>query len=262
LFGFILFKNAVFERVNNIFVYYFEQKTRENMKTNLLKKQFLLLFFLVSTSIFNGLLAQGTTKTAEQWIAIAKSGKKDLTNANLIGANLSQLNLSGADLSGANLSGANLSNAILTDCNFYKTNLTGANLSGATLTRASFLSANMPYVNLKGANMEQTLLQEANLQFAVLNGVNLQSANLMLADLKNADLQEANLTNALMEYSTTPNNKVPEMAETESLSKALDLLDQNINVFVRLTGAKINKNTKGLNFLWAKKNGAVIVAVN
>jgi uncharacterized protein YjbI with pentapeptide repeats len=120
----------------------------------------------------------------------------------------------------------------------------------------------MPYVNLKGANMEQTLLQEANLQFAVLNGVNLQSANLMLADLKNADLQEANLTNALMEYSTTPNNKVPEMAETESLSKALDLLDQNINVFVRLTGAKINKNTKGLNFLWAKKNGAVIVAVN
>ena len=78
------------------------------MKTNLLKKQFLLLFFLVSTSIFNGLLAQGTTKTAEQWIAIAKSGKKDLTNANLIGANLSQVNLSGADLSGANLSGANL----------------------------------------------------------------------------------------------------------------------------------------------------------
>lgn len=86
----------------------------------------------------------------------------------------------------------------------------------------------------------------------------------MLADLKNADLQEANLTNTLMEYSTTPNNKVPEMAETESLSKAITwiYLDQNINVFVRLTGAKINKNTKGLNFLWAKKNGAVIVAVN
>jgi uncharacterized protein YjbI with pentapeptide repeats len=129
------------------------------MKINSVKNQLLMLFFILGSCVFNSLLAQGTTKTAEQWIAIAKSGKKDLANANLIGANLSQVNLSGVDLSGANLSGANLSNAILTDCNFYKTNLTGANLSGATLTRASFLSTNMPYVNLKGANMEQTLLQ-------------------------------------------------------------------------------------------------------
>jgi uncharacterized protein YjbI with pentapeptide repeats len=113
---------------------------------------------------------------------------------------------------------------------------------------------------MRNANLHQALLQEANLQYAILFGANLQAANLLLADLKNADLQDANLTNAMLDYTNTPNTEVPEMVETESLGKALDLLEQNINVFVRFAGAKINKNTKGVDFMWAKKNGAVILA--
>jgi LysM repeat protein len=230
---------------------------------NLILKKTLLLLMLFSLWNYNNICAQGSsTKTVAQWVALAKSGEKKLMNANFTGADLQQINLAGADLTDANLTGTNLSNANLTDCNLYHSNLTGVNLTGANLTRANFLETNMQYINLRNANLEQALLQEVNLQYAVLAGTNLQSANLLLADLKSADLQDANLVNAMLDYSTTPNNTAPEIVETESLGKALDLLDQHINVFVRLTGAKINKNTKGVDFLWAKKNGAVIVAAN
>lgn len=227
------------------------------------KKTMLLLLMLFSLWNMNKISAQGSSaKTVAQWVALAKSGEKKLANANFTGADLQQINLIGADLTGANLTGTNLSNANLTDCNLYHSNLTGVNLTGANLTRANFLETNMQYINLRNANLNQALLQEANLQYAVLAGADLQSANLLLADLKSADLQDANLVNAMLDYSTTPNNTAPEIVETESLGKALDLLDQHINVFVRLTGAKINKNTKGVDFIWAKKNGAVIVAAN
>lgn len=229
------------------------------MINTILRKTLLLL----SIALFlwsNHLFAQGTPKTVEQWVALAKSGKKDLVNANFTGADLSNIDLHGADLTSANLTGTNLTNANLADCKLYKSNLTGVNFTGANLSRANFLATNMQYVNMRNAKLQQALLQEANLQYAILNGADLQSANLLLADLKSADLQEANLTAAMLDYTTEPNKNVPEIVETEALSKALDLLDQNINVFVRFTGAKINKNTKGIDFLWAKKNGAMILA--
>ncbi len=236
----------------------------------------LILLFLWNQD----LTAQTPQKTVSQWVALAKSGEKNLVKANFTGSDLTGIDLHGTDLSGANLTGTNLSNANLTDCRLYNSNLTGVNFTGANLTRANFLATNMQYVNLRNANLQQALLQEANLEYAILNGANLQSANLLLAILKSADLQGANLTNAVLDYSPVPtqasksvysndkkgnasvaqNLTAPEMVETEALSKALDLLDQNINVFVRLNGAKINKNTKGLDFLWAKKNGAMIVA--
>ncbi|MFN8261634.1 MAG: pentapeptide repeat-containing protein [Chitinophagales bacterium] len=234
------------------------------MMNSILKMAIVAWLMLASFGNMNELMAQGAPKTVEQWVALAISGKKDLVNANFTGANMEKVNLSGADLTGANLTGTNLSNAILTDCNLYHANLTGVNFTGANLSRANFLATNMQYVNLKNANLQQAMLQEANLQYAILSGANLQSANLLLADLKNADLQNSNLKNAMLDYTEAPaagqTLAVPEIAETESLGKAMELLEKNINVFVRITGAKINKNTTGLDFMWARKNGAMIVA--
>ena len=236
------------------------------------------LILMIFLSFFSGhLLAQ---KSIAQWLQIAKSGEKNLTNANFIGADLRGINLKGADLSNVQLNGANLSNCDLTDCNFYQTNLSGANLSGANLTRAVLLSSNLRYANLSNSNLTQALIQEADLQFALLTNANLQSSNLLLANLKNADLQNVNLSNAILDYIETPTQAsetifansqqkktekttaliAPEMVETEALSIALELVEKQPAIFIKLNGAKINKNTKGLDFLWAKKNGAVIVA--
>ncbi|MCC6515577.1 MAG: pentapeptide repeat-containing protein [Chitinophagales bacterium] len=201
-------------------------------------------------------------KSVAQWLALAKKGEKNLVNADLAGADLSKLDLHGVNLSGANLSGANLSSSKLYDCN-----LSNANLSGANLSKADLFAAKMQYANLQKANLTQALLQEAVLQFADLTEANLQTANLLLTDLKGSNLQGANVTNAIFDYAQTSSitaqvNSAPEMVETEALGNALTLLERNINVFVRMSGAKINKNTKGVNFVWAKKNGAVIVAAN
>ncbi len=40
---------------------------------------------------------------------------------------------------------------------------------------------------------------------------------------------------------------------------ALEKMEQTKTMPVRLTGAKINTNTKGITTAWAKKNGAVLV---
>lgn len=246
------------------------------------QKVVLTFFLFLCVHLGCNLQAQ-TVKTVAQWVALAKSGEKKLSGANFTGANLAGINLSNADLSGANLTGTNLGSANLTDCKLYNSNLTGVNFTDANLTRANFLATNMQYVNLRNANLNQALLQEANLNYAILNGANLQSANLLLANLEGADLQNANLTNALIEYipTSTPTSKttyettngkstknvvatkveIPEIVETEALGNALDLYETNKDAFVKMQGAKINNNTKGIDFVWAKNHGVIVQGV-
>lgn len=59
----------------------------------------LVIIFLFST--FN--IAKAQTKTVAQWVALAKSGQKNLIGANLTGADLQNIDLSGVDLTKANL---------------------------------------------------------------------------------------------------------------------------------------------------------------
>ncbi len=230
------------------------------MKNVSIKIVLSFVLFLFISQAANVIYAQNTAKTVEQWVVLAKKGEKKLMNANLTGANLEGVSLVGVNLSGANLTGANLASANLSNSDFYQCNLTGANLTGANLSGTNFLLSNMQYANLSKSNLQGAMLQEANMQSAVLRGANLESANMILSDLGNADFQEANLTNAYMDYAATPGVKVQELAETEALANAMELQEKNINAFVRMNGAKINKYTKGINFLWARKNGAVIVA--
>lgn len=220
---------------------------------------FMVLFFI---SICSNLHAQ-TTKTVAQWVTLAKSGEKKLSGANFMGANLAGIDLSKADLSGANLTGTNLGSANLTDCKLYNCNLTGVNFTDANLTRANFLATNMQYVNLRNSNLTQALLQEADLKYAILNGANLQSANLLLANLEGADLQNANLTNAMFDYNpNTTTSKitlpVPDIVESEAIGKALDLYETNKDIFVKMKGAKMNNNTKGIDLTWAKQHGVIV----
>lgn len=244
-----------------------------------LQNQKLVLTFFLFLFVQLGFNAHAqSAKTVAQWVALAKSGEKKLSGANFTGSNLAGINLSNADLSGANLTGTNLGAANLTDCKLYNSNLTGVNFTDANLTRANFLATNMQYVNLRNANLKQALLQEANLKYAILNGANLQSANLLLANLEGADLQNANLSNALIEYipTSTPTSKttyengkstkntvtakveIPEIVESEALGNALDAYETNKNAFVKMKGAKINNNTKGIDFVWAKKQGMIV----
>ncbi len=246
----------------------------EQLKTQRFFLTFLLFFF---GQLGQNLQAQKVKNIAE-WVALARSGEKNLSGANFTNANLAGMNLSNADLSGANLTGTNLGAANLTDCKLYNSNLTGVNFTDANLTRADFLATKMQYVNLRNANLKQALLQEADLKYAILNGANLQSANLLLANLEGADLQNANLTNAVIEYipTSTPTSKttyengkstknskiikveIPEIVETEALGVALELYEKDKDAFVKMKGAKINNNTKGIDFIWAKNHGVIV----
>jgi len=233
------------------------------MKKIFFNKAIIALTMLLLTFNITSISAQ-TTKTVAQWVALAKSGEKKLSGANFTGANLAGFDLHGADLSGANLTGTNLGSANLTDCKLYNCNLMGVNFTDANLTRANFLATNMQYVNLRNANLTQALLQEANIKYAILNGANLQSANLLLANLEGADLQNANLTNAMLDYnaSATPAKialPVPEIVESEAIGKALDAYETNKAAFIKMTGAKINGGTKGVDIAWAKKQGVLVV---
>ena len=239
---------------------------------------FNLLFFFFIQLGYN--LQAQSVKTVAEWVAMARSGAKKLSGANFTGANLAGINLSNADLSGSNLTGTNLGSANLTDCKLYNSNLTGVNFTDANLTRADFLATKMQNVNLRNANLKQALLQEADLKYAILNGANLQSANLLLANLEGADLQNANLTNAVIEYipTSTPSSKTsyengkptqnatiikvenPEIVETEALGVALELYEKDKDAFVKMKGAKINNNTKGIDFVWAKNHGVIVPA--
>lgn len=235
------------------------------------------LFMCFSISAFS----QSGKKTVLQWAVLAKNGEKKLAGADLTGVQLQKADLSNADLSNANLTGVNLSEANLTGAKLYGCNLTGVNFTGANLTKANFLATNMHFVNLKNANLTQALLQEADLQYAILNGADMTAANLILSSLENADLQNANLSQALFVYESSPTpqsmtvyenntNKssgsfsatqilVPEIVETEALGMALEKMEKTKTMPVKLTGAKINSSTKGIQVAWAKKNGAVVV---
>lgn len=103
------------------------------------------------------------------------------------------------------------------------------------------------------------MFQEANLQYALLVNADAQSANFILSNLSNADLKSTNLTNAYLDYTISTGSGTPELIETEALGKAIDLQEKGITIPVLIKGAKYNKNTKGLNMDWAKKNGAVLV---
>ncbi|MDB5225815.1 MAG: pentapeptide repeat protein [Bacteroidota bacterium] len=244
------------------------------MKRIYFKTGLIWFFILVLNNLCNA-----QTKTVAQWVVLAKSGQKDLSGANFTGSDLSSMDLSSTDLTGANLTGVNLSGANLRASKLYSSNLTGVNFTGANLSKANFLATNMKYVNLKDANLQQALLQEADLEYAILNHADLTSANLILANLQSADLQNADLSNVLMTYESlnTPESKTvygeeeakgsvkmmpaPEIVETGTLGAAMEKFETNQNGFVRLTGAKINANTKGIDFAWAKKNGAVFIGV-
>ena len=91
--------------------------------------------------------------------ARARSGDRNLTNANLRGADLTRANLSGANLRGADLVLANLSGA----------DLNSANLSGATLTRADLTGANLSLANLTRAGLSDANLTGANLTVVFCN---------------------------------------------------------------------------------------------
>ncbi len=242
----------------------------------LTSKLLIVAVFILSVSNIQRVFAQ--TKTVAQWVALAKTGQKNLKSANFTGADLQNIDLNGVDLSNANLTGANFTNANLSKAKLEQCNLTGVNFTNANLTKADFLATNMVYVNLKNANLTQALLQEANLSYSILNGANLTSANLILTDLSNADLWNATLTNAIISYDatvtatsstsyegteskpSTTNNQIPapEIVETEALGTALEKYEQNKSGFVKLTATRINGNTKGIDFAWAKKNGAFI----
>ncbi len=238
---------------------------------------YFFLFMMMSVAAF----AQSGSKTVLQWAVLAKNGEKNLAGANLTGVQLQKADLRGVDLSNANLTGVNLSEANLTGAKLYGCNLTGVNFTGANLTKANFLATNMHFVNLKNANLTQALLQEADLQYAILNGADMTAANLILSSLESADLQNANLSQALFVYESSPTpqsttvyeNKsstasglvaapkilAPEIVETEALGLALEKMEKTKTMPVKLTGAKINSNTKGITVAWAKKNGAVVV---
>ena len=72
-----------------------------------------------------------------------RTGRKDLT-----GANLTRAYLTGANLTGAYLTRANLTDADLTDADLTDADLTGADLTGADLTRANLTRAYYPYGDL------------------------------------------------------------------------------------------------------------------
>ena len=75
-----------------------------------------------------------------------------------------------------------------------------------------------------------------------------------MANLEGTDLQNANLSNAMLDYNPAATTiktalPIPEIVETEALGKALDLYETNKDVFIKMTGAKMNKNTKGIDFV-------------
>jgi uncharacterized protein YjbI with pentapeptide repeats len=112
------------------------------------------------------------------WVRKAKTGRKDLTGAELLGADLRGVDLTGTDLTGATLTVALLTKATLTGAT-----LTGANLTNADLSKAKLTEANLSKANLTGAKLTGANLSKANLTGADLTGADLTGATLTGADL-------------------------------------------------------------------------------
>ena len=93
-----------------------------------------------------------------------------------------------------NLANADLANAYFFEADLTKTDLSHADLTGAYLVDADLSNANLGYAKLANANLRRAFLTNAVFYYA-----DLTSANLIEAHLTGADLSCADLTGALLE---------------------------------------------------------------
>jgi uncharacterized protein YjbI with pentapeptide repeats len=159
------------------------------------------------------------TESAEEWVAVLKSGKKGIErwnadckkNCKLIdkvsGIDLAQAKLMGLAVHGVEWKEADFSGADLTGCDFTHCDFPAGKFASADLTRAKLSSvraadADFSKATLAGAELRGVSLKGADCTGAKFTKADLQHANLCGANFTGADLADANLAQASYDENT------------------------------------------------------------